>query len=404
MVSSNPHLARLQSNYLFVEIGQRKQALLKKHPEARLISLGIGDTTEPLPQIVTESMAAFVQELGTESGYTGYQEGYGEEALRQSIVDRFYPGLASADEVFISDGSKCDIGRLQLLFGPQCTIGVQDPSYPAYIASSVIAGKTGEGDPQSGCYAKITYMPCTEENGFFPDLSRTPRADVLFFCSPNNPTGTLPERSQLEELVAFAKENRSIIVFDSAYVGFVQGEKSVRTLLEIDGAREVTLETGSFSKLVGFTGVRLGWTVVPKSLQFDDGSSVHQGWSRVMSTYFNGACNIAQKGGIAALSDGGWQEAQKLMAFYLQNTEILKTALEECGLRCYGGVHTPYLWVKVAGKSSWAAFEEILEKAHIVTTPGVGFGPSGEGFVRFSGFGRREEILEAAKRLEKLFA
>ncbi|MCB1136295.1 MAG: LL-diaminopimelate aminotransferase, partial [Chlamydiia bacterium] len=296
------------------------------------------------------------------------------------------------DEVFISDGSKPDIGRLQLLFGRDITMAVQDPAYPAYVASALISGK-----------GRIVYMPCLPENDFFPDLSVLPKVDVIYFCSPNNPTGTVPARDQLESLVHYAREHGCLIVFDSAYAAFIQDPTLCASLYEIDGAKEVVLETGSLSKFAGFTGVRLGWTVVPKALRFADGSPVINDWKQVMSTYFNGACNIAQAGALAALTPEGRKGAYELVAYYMENARLLREGLLRFGLECYGGEHTPYIWARTPGRGSWELFDEILNKSFVVTTPGVGFGSAGEGFLRFSGFGDRSDVKEALLRLEAVF-
>ncbi|MBB63710.1 MAG: LL-diaminopimelate aminotransferase [Waddliaceae bacterium] len=400
MTQRNPNLAKLHATYLFAEIARRKQQFLQENPDARLISLGIGDTTSPIPQHIVEGFHHAATCLGDEATYTGYEEAFGRFELRKRIANKLYHSMVEAEEVYISDGSKCDIARLQLLFGTDASVAVQDPSYPAYVGSSVIAGKTGSFNPDTEQYEKIVYMACTKENGFFPDLSTTPRADIIYFCSPNNPTGETPTRQQLEELVAFTKKNRSILIFDTAYSTFIQDSDSVHSIYEIEGAREVAIETSSFSKMIGFTGVRLGWTVVPKELRYDDGTAVADDWKRILSTCFNGASNIAQIGGIAALDPEGIEASRHLINAYMENAKVLREAVELKGYTCYGGVHAPYIWVDLNGKKSWDAFDEFLYDAHIVSTPGAGFGPSGEGFLRLSAFGKKEDIQEAAKRIK----
>ncbi len=386
MAKRNPYFHNYEENYLFPEIARKKQELLQEQPDAKLISLGIGDTTEPIPKVILDGIRKKVDELGTVEGYTGYGSEQGEAELRELIASKLYQGRVEADEIFISDGSKPDIGRMQVLFGSQASIALQDPTYPVYKATAVGLGQ------------KVVAMPCTQENGFFPDLDATERTDVLYFCSPNNPTGAIPSRDQLQQLVDFATANRSIIVFDSAYAGFIRDDALPKTIFEIEGARSVALETGSFSKLVGFTGVRLGWTVVPRELLFEDGS-VYEDWKRVNNTFFNGACNIAQAGGIAALSDEGLAAGRTLTDFYLENARILKDALTKLGHDPLGGDHVPYLWTPFAGASSWEMFDRMLRERHLVTTPGAGFGPCGEGYLRFSAFGHRADIEEAASRL-----
>nr|AVU05114.1 L-lysine aminotransferase [Huperzia serrata] len=402
-VQRNANLAKLQGGYLFPEIARRRNAHIQKYPDAKIISLGIGDTTEPIPAVITSAMEARARGLSTLEGYSGYGAEQGEKALRVALAETFYEGLDIEDsEIFVSDGAKCDISRLQLVFGPDVSIAVQDPSYPAYVDSSVIMGQTGNFKKDAQQYSKIMYMRCTPENNFFPDFSSLPRTDIIFFCSPNNPTGYAATREQLEELVAFAKKKGSIIVYDSAYAIYMS-ENNPRSIYEISGAREVAIETGSFSKYAGFTGVRLGWTVVPEELCFSDGFPVKNDFNRVMCTCFNGASNISQSGGLACLSPDGLKAMNQMVSFYKENTEILIDTFTSLGFKTFGGKNAPYVWVQFPGRDSWDVFGEILQKADIVTTPGSGFGPGGEGFIRASAFGHRENILEATNRLRKLY-
>ena len=387
----NSKMVSLKAGYLFPEINQRKKTYLADHPLANLISMGIGDTTQPLPPFITAALVNAAEGLGTQSGYSGYGPEQGNLNLRERIANVFYADTIDAEDLFVSDGAKCDLGRLQMLFGGEVSIAVQDPSYPVYIEGSIING-----------VKEIVRMPCLPENEFFPDLSNAPPTDLIYFCSPNNPTGTAATREQLTSLVAFAKKNRSIIIFDSAYAHYIQDPILPRSIYEIEGAKEVAIEVGSFSKLAGFTGIRLGWVVVPKELKYEDGSSVRADWNRLISTVFNGASNIAQAGGSAVLEKEGMEEVEGLISFYLENARMIKEALEERGEEVFGGEDAPYLWVRIKGKSSWEAFQHFLEENHIVTTPGSGFGEGGEGFVRFSAFNRREQILEAIDRLKVL--
>ena len=402
MTDRNANLANLKAGYLFPEIARRKEALLEKNPSARIISLGIGDTTEPLPPHITEALAAAARALGTREGYTGYGNPQGMPALRERIAARWYGGTLEASEIYVSDGAKCDIGRLQLLFGRRAKVALQDPSYPVYVDGSVIVGQAGGFDQEHSLYQGLRYLPCTPENGFFPDLEDAADADLLFFCSPNNPTGHTADRAQLERLVRFAREHGCIILFDAAYALYIREEDKPRSIFEIEGAREVAIEINSLSKPAGFTGVRLGWTAVPEALRFSDGTPVGRDWFRLISTVFNGASSIVQHGALAALDEEGMAEMKGLVSFYMENAALLHASLERIGIEHYGGKNAPYLWARIPGKSSWEAFEEILEKAHVVCTPGSGFGPAGEGFVRFSAFGRREQIEEAAARLERI--
>jgi len=304
------------------------------------------------------------------------------------------------DEIFISDGAKCDIGRLQLLFGAGTPVAVQDPSYPVYVDGSVLIGAAG---PWTGAgYRGVTYMPCTADNGFFPDLSRIPDDGLVYFCSPNNPTGAAATGDQLAALVAAVKARRAILVYDAAYAEYIRDPSLPKSIYEIDGARTCAIEVNSFSKPAGFTGVRLGWTVVPRELRYSTGESVNADWSRVCSTIFNGASNISQAGALAALDPEGLAEIRALTDFYLGNARLIRGALEALGVSCVGGDNSPYIWARFPGRDSWEVFAEILEKCQVVTTPGSGFGPAGESFIRFSAFGHRDRIEEACRRLSRL--
>lgn len=399
MVQRNPHLAKLNAGYLFPEIVRRKRAFLETNPCASLISLGIGDTTEPLPLCITHELAKSAQALGTTEGYNGYGPEEGQYELRQLIAQQIYHNRFKAEEIFISDGTNSDIGRLQILFGSQTSIAVQDPSYPVYVDTSVILGQTATYDAPSRKYQGITYLPCLPSNQFFPHLSSSVKADLIYFCSPNNPTGAVATHSQLEELVAFAHKQRSILIHDTAYAAYIQQPDLPRSIYEIKGAKEVAIELGSFSKMAGFTGVRLAWSVVPKELHFEGGYSVHQDWNRVHSTFFNGASNIAQAGGKAALQPEGQKSIQHLIHYYMQNVSLLRKVFEDLGYEVHGGKNAPYLWISFAPLTSWQAFEMLLEHTQILTAPGSGFGPAGEGFLRFSAFGKRTQIEEAVHRL-----
>lgn len=400
MVKRNENMARLVAGYLFPEINRRKLEFVKNNPDARIISLGIGNTTEPITPRVLAGLHDEVSALGTRAGYSGYGDEQGITRFRQLIAEKLYNNIVKGEEVFISDGAKCDIGRLQTMFGNQVTIAVQDPSYPVYVDGSVIAGVTGDFDPERGQFDKIIYMKCLPENDFFPDLQALPRTDLIYFCSPNNPTGAVATKQQLKSLIDFARKNRSIIIYDAAYSEYISDSSLPKSIFEIEGAREVAIEVNSFSKPIGFTGIRLGWTVVPDQLKFDDGTPVRNDWNRIMTTIFNGASNIAQHGGMAALEEQGFQEMRETIAYYMKNARLIKKTLDHKGIITYGGLNAPYVWASFPGRKSWDVFSEILEKCHIVTTPGSGFGPAGEGFVRFSAFGHHEDFAEAAKRLE----
>ena len=385
MIPRNPTFTKLPGAYLFPEIARRTRQFQQKNRDAKLIRLGIGDTTEPLPEPIARAMAEAATALGTDDGYVGYGAEQGIAPLREQIAEKLYPGRIDADEIFISDGSKCDVGRLQMLFGGDVSIAVQDPTYPVYVDSGIILGQ------------KIHTLPCTPENNFFPNLTEAPRTDLIYFCSPNNPTGAAATYEQLQQLITFARQNRSIIIFDSAYASYIRTPGLPKTIYEIPGAEEVAIEVGSFSKMAGFTGVRLGWSIVPKALRYRDNTPLWNDWSRLVSTVFNGASIIAQQGGLAALSQEGLTATKERTDFYLENAKLLREALSEYTIT--GGTDIPYLWVRVPGKTSWEAFQHLLEDKHLVTTPGSGFGPHGEGFVRFSAFGHRSDIVEAVERL-----
>lgn len=408
MIQRNPNFDNLAPGYLFPEIGKRRREYATAHPDAKLISLGIGNTTEPLTPHITAAMADYVRGLGTAEGYSGYgDDSAGEPALREKIAAVLYDGLVSADEVFVSDGAKCDVGRIQQLFGSQVPVAVQDPAYPVYVDGSVMVGAAGKTPATAAGYQDIVYMPCLPENDFFPDLSVVKRDSLIYFCSPNNPTGAVATKAQLQQLVDFARKNGCIIIFDAAYSAFIRDESLPKSIFQVEGARECAIEINSFSKPAGFTGVRLGWTIVPKELKFADGTPVQALWSRIINTFFNGASNIAQAGGLAALDPEGVQEMRQLTDFYLENAAIIKRALEgenfrAAGVEVYGQGNAPYLWVRFPGRKSWDMFDRILDECHVVTTPGSGFGPAGESFIRFSSFGHRAAVEEACRRLANL--
>lgn len=393
----------MQGGYLFPEIARRKKLLLEREPDAKIISLGIGNTTEPIPGTILQGIIDRANALGTLAGYSGYGDEAGEGDLKKSISKRFYAGTGIKEsEIFVSDGAKCDIGRLSLLFGEDAKIAVQDPSYPVYVDSSVMLGQSLGFNSERGQFDGLTYLTCNPENGFFPDLGSAKNVDVIYFCSPNNPTGAVATREQLTELIEFAKAEKIIVVFDAAYAMFIRNPDVPRSIYEIPGAHSVAIEVNSLSKPAGFTGVRLGWTVVPEELVYDCGASVRNDWNRVMTTIFNGASNVVQSGALAALSDDGVDAMTGLIDFYMENAQIIRHGLEGLSLECFGGDNAPYTWVKFPGWKSWDAFEEILSKAHVVTTPGAGFGPAGEGFIRFSAFGHREDVVEAVERMKAL--
>ena len=402
-VKRNANFAKLQAGYLFPEIARRRNAYLASNPDAKIISLGIGDTTMPIPPHILSGLQKGATKLGTKEGYTGYGAEQGVKDLREKIASNLYNGLIEPEEVFVTDGAKCDIARLQLMFGSEVVTAVQDPSYPVYVDTSVMMGQTGNINEATKQFQKIVYMPCNPSNNFFPDVRSLPRADVYYFCSPNNPTGAVATKAQLTSLVQFAKEQGAFIVFDAAYAPFIRSPGIPKSIYEIEGAKDVAIEVNSFSKYAGFTGVRLGWTVVPSNLKYSDGSPVRNDWNRVMTTAFNGASNIVQSGGLACLDQEGLKEIDNLIDYYLENAKILRECFQELGFPVFGGTDAPYIFVQFKGKSSWDVFSEILEKIQVVTIPGAGFGPGGEGFLRMSAFAPREACLEATRRFKELY-
>ncbi|MDR0324251.1 MAG: LL-diaminopimelate aminotransferase [Treponema sp.] len=399
MINRNPHIANLKAGYLFPEIAKRRREYASKNPDAKIISLGIGNTTEPIMPYINAGLVDGAKQLGTVEGYSGYQD-EGKAALREKISVVFYSGKFQIDEIFISDGAKCDIGRLQILFGAGTQIAVQDPSYPVYVDGSVLAGAAGgwEGNGYSG----ITYLPCTAENNFFPNLDLISQNSLIYFCSPNNPTGAVADRSQLSALVETAVNKGCIIIFDAAYSEFIRDPSLPKSIYDIDMADRCAIEVNSFSKPAGFTGIRLGWSVVPKALKYSGGESVNADWNRIAGTIFNGASNIAQAGGLAALDEEGLSEMRAQTDFYLGNAKLIRDTLQKLKINCIGGDNSPYIWAHFPGRDSWEVFADILEKCHIVTTPGAGFGPAGQNFVRFSAFGHRADVEEACRRLGNL--
>ena len=400
MLNRNINVAYLKADYLFPEIAKRRNDFAALHPEAKIISLGVGDTTEPIPSHITRGLVEGAKALSTLEGYSGYSD-EGLLALRKRISTVLYGGMFGADEIFISDGAKCDIARLQLLFGKDTPVVVQNPTYPVYVDGSVLTGAAGPWVEEG--YKGIFYLDCTKENKYFPDLSGIPHNALIYFCSPNNPTGAVATKGQLTKLVDSAFKTGSLIIFDASYAQYIRDRTLPKSIFEIEGSSECAIEVQSFSKSAGFTGVRLGWTVVPKKLKYESGFSINKDWSRVVGTIFNGASNIAQKGGLAALEPEGLAEMRELSDYYLGNAGIIKDTLHKAGIPSIGGINSPYIWAHFAGRNSWDVFTEILEHCHVVVTPGSGFGSAGESFIRFSAFGNGTAIQEACARLSAYY-
>ena len=402
MAKINAHYTKLQAGYLFPEIGKRTREFQEKNPDASVMRLGIGNTTEALSPAVVQGLHHGVDQLADVATYSGYgdEQGFGE--LRQAIVDRYatYGVGLDADDVFISDGAKSDSANIQSIFGTDNVVAVQDPAYPVYVDSNVIGGRTGSGD--DGQYDGLVYMPCTEENNFFPALPDG-KVDLIYLCSPNNPTGAVATISQLKTFVDYALANKAVIIFDAAYASFIKDTRLPRSIYEVEGAKECAIEINSFSKEAGFTGVRLGWTVVPKALNCEDSApgQVNNLWLRRQTTMFNGASNIVQYGGLAVLSEAGQKECGELIDYYMANAKRIKECLEGMGITCYGGVNAPYVWMKTPNElSSWEFFDKLLNETHVVGTPGSGFGPSGEGYFRLSAFGHQADIEKAVESIQ----
>jgi len=363
--------------------------------------LGIGDTTEPLGAEVIAGLRQGVDALADGSTYTGYGDVEGSMALREALAARYaeYGAPLDADEIFISDGAKPDSANIQSVFHGDSVVAVQDPAYPVYVDSNVIAGRTGTW--ANGRYKGLVYMPCTEDNGFFPALPEEP-VDLIYLCSPNNPTGAVATREQLKGFVDFARERKAVVIFDAAYAAYISDPSLPRSILEVEGAKECAIEINSFSKEAGFTGVRLGWSVVPKALTCEDGGpgTVNRLWYRRQATMFNGPSNIVERGGLAALSEQGRKECREMVRYYMHNARVIKNGLESVGIGTFGGVNAPYIWMKTPGDmSSWDFFDKLLNEAHVVGTPGSGFGPHGEGYFRLSAFGHAADVERAVESI-----
>lgn len=410
MAFINENYLKLKAGYLFPEIARRVKTFTETHPEgaARLIRCGIGDVTEPLPEAVRYAMHDAVDEQGDRASFKGYGPEQGYEFLRQAIATHDYQsrGLqVEADEIFVSDGSKCDTGNILDIFGSGNRIAITDPVYPVYVDTNVMAGNTGEAD-ESGAYEGLVYLKCTAENGFVPEIPNEP-VDLIYLCYPNNPTGATATRSQLEAWVTFARENRSILLYDAAYEAFIQDPDIPRSIYEIEGARDCAIEFRSFSKNGGFTGVRCAFIVIPKNLmgQKKDGGphSLHALWSRRHSTKFNGASYIVQRGAAAVYTDEGKAQVKTLIGHYMSNAALLVDACQKAGLAVFGGVNAPYVWVRCPeGVSSWEMFDRMLNEANVVITPGAGFGSAGEGYFRISAFNSRANVEEVCRRIAAL--
>ncbi len=406
MATINPHFLQLQKNYLFADIAHKVADYKAAHPEAALIRLGIGDVTRPLAPAVIEALHKAVDEQASGATFRGYGPEQGYDFLREAIVDNDFAARGidiTADEIFVNDGAKSDTGNFGDILGGDNTICVTDPIYPVYIDSNVMGGRAGEFI--DGAWSRVTYCPCHADNHFTPALPEHP-ADLIYLCYPNNPTGTTLSREELEKWVAYARRHKSLLLYDAAYEAYISTPGIPHSIYEIEGAKECAVEFHSFSKTAGFTGLRCGYTVVPKTLvvKGPDGADVSLNalWNRRQCTKFNGTAYIVQRAAAAIYTPEGKQQVRETIDYYMTNARIMREALAEVGLTVYGGVDAPYIWVKTPeGVGSWEFFEKLLHEVNIVSTPGVGFGPAGEGYIRLTAFGTREDCVAAMARLKE---
>jgi LL-diaminopimelate aminotransferase len=406
MALVNENYLKLKAGYLFPEIGRRVRAFTEVNPEAKVIRLGIGDVTRPLPPAVIKAFHEAVEDLAGEKTFMGYgpEQGYG--FLIDTIIEKAYNPLGvqlKGSEIFISDGSKCDTANILDIFALGNIVAIGDPVYPVYNDTNVMTGRTGEAD-ELGYYKGLVYMPCTEANGFTPDFPRH-KVDIIYLCFPNNPTGAVATSEQLRGWVNYALKSDAVIFFDAAYEAFITDPAIPHSIYEIEGAKRCAIEFRSFSKTAGFTGVRCALTVVPEELvaRTISGEAVQLNnlWNRRQSTKFNGVSYPVQKAAAAVYSDDGWKQTREIIDYYMENARIIRDGLASAGLTVYGGVNAPYIWLKTPlGLASWDFFDKLLNECHVVGTPGGGFGPSGEGFFRLSAFGNRENVIEAVDRIK----
>lgn len=405
MFKVNDNYLKLPGSYLFSNIAKKVAAFKEANPDKDVISLGIGDVTQALAPAVIDAMHKAVDEMADPATFKGYAPDLGYAFLREAIVENDFKARGvdiAPDEVFVSDGAKSDSGNIGDIFSVDNKIAVCDPVYPVYVDANVMDGRTGTYDADTEMWSDVIYMPCTKENNFCPDLpEETP--DIIYLCSPNNPTGAAFKKADLQKWVDYANEKNAVIIFDAAYEAYITEDDVPHSIYECDGAKTCAIEIRSFSKNAGFTGTRLGFTVVPKELKDSDGTSLNALWARRHGTKFNGAPYIIQRAGEAVYSEEGKQQTKEMVARYMENAKIIVEGLKEAGYKVSGGVNSPYAWLEVPeGMTSWEFFDFLLEKANIVGTPGSGFGPSGEGYFRLTAFGSRENTIEAIRRIKEI--
>ena len=405
MFTINENYLKLPGSYLFSNIAKKVNAYQSENPEAQILRLGIGDVTQPLAPAIIEALHKAVDEMANAETFHGYAPDLGYEFLRSAIAKNDYKDRGcdiAADEIFVSDGAKCDSGNIQEIFGLDNKIAVCDPVYPVYVDTNVMAGRSGEYNPNTQNFDGMIYMPCLEANDFVPEFPKE-NPDIIYLCFPNNPTGATITKAQLQEWVDYAKRIGAVIIYDAAYEAYITEEEIPHSIYECEGARECAIELHSFSKNAGFTGVRLGYTVVPKDLKCGD-VQLHSLWARRHGTKYNGAPYIVQRAGEAVYSDAGKAQLKEQVAYYMQNAKVIYEGLKNTGYSVSGGVNAPYIWLKTPDKmTSWEFFDKLLHEANVVGTPGSGFGAHGEGYFRLSAFGSHENTIKAVERITKRY-
>ena len=407
MININENFLNLQDSYLFSTIAKKVAEFSKVNPDKKIIKLGIGDVTRPIVPAVIEAMHKAVDEMAEQNSFKGYGPEQGYEFLREKISENDYKKRGidiEIDEIFVSDGAKCDCGNIVDIFGIDNKIAITDPVYPVYLDTNVMSGRSGKYDEKTGKYENIVYMPATAENNFVPELPKE-KVDIIYLCFPNNPTGTVLTKEDLKKWIDYAKENKSIILYDSAYEAFITEENVPHSIYEVEGSKEVAIEFRSYSKTAGFTGIRCGYVVIPKEVKgyTKEGEEVsfNKLWNRRTCTKFNGVSYITQRAAEATYSEEGKKQIKENIDSYMENAKIIKQGLEEAGFTTYGGVNSPYVWLKVPeGMNSWEFFDKLLGEVNVVGTPGSGFGPHGEGYFRLTAFGTKENTIEAMERIK----